>query len=58
MALPIMYWAPAFFVGTLVISTPLILLVIGLFFAIMLRKQETGPNAHGLETITTSGSKE
>lgn len=29
---------------------------LGLFFSIMLRKSETGPGAHGLETITTSGS--
>jgi MFS family permease len=28
-----------------------------LFFAVMLRKEETGPNAHGLETITASSSK-
>ncbi len=27
---------------------------LALFFAIMLRRQETGPNAHGLETITAS----
>jgi MFS family permease len=31
---------------------------LALFFAVMLRRQETGPNAHGLETITTSGSKD
>ena len=31
---------------------------LALFFAIMLRREETGPNAHGLETITASGSKE
>jgi MFS family permease len=30
---------------------------LALFFAIMLRREETGPNAHGLETITVSGSK-
>jgi hypothetical protein len=30
---------------------------LALFFAIMLRREETGPNAHGLETITASGSK-
>lgn len=36
MTLPIMLWAPALIVGTLVVSTPLILLVIGLVFAIML----------------------
>ena len=36
MTLPIMLSAPALIVGTLVVSTPLILLVIGLFFAIML----------------------
>jgi MFS family permease len=29
---------------------------LALFFAIMLRREETGPNAHGLETIT-AGSK-
>jgi len=27
----------------------------GLFFAYMLRKRETGPHAHGLETITARG---
>jgi MFS family permease len=31
---------------------------LALFFAIMLRREETGPNAHGLETITTSSSKD
>ena len=31
---------------------------LALFFAVMLRRQETGPNAHGLETITAGGSKE
>ena len=31
---------------------------LALFFAIMLRREETGPNAHGLETITAGGSKE
>jgi MFS family permease len=30
---------------------------LALFFAIMLRREETGPNAHGLETITTSSPK-
>ncbi len=30
---------------------------LALFFALMLRREETGPNAHGLETITTSSSK-
>ncbi len=30
---------------------------LALFFAIMLRREETGPNAHGLETITTSTPK-
>jgi len=30
---------------------------LALFFAIMLRREETGPNAHGLETITAGGSK-
>jgi hypothetical protein len=29
---------------------------LGLFFAFMLRKSETGPGAHGLETITASSS--
>ena len=29
---------------------------LALFFAVMLRKEETGPNAHGLETITTSSA--
>ena len=29
-----------------------------LFFAVMLRREETGPDAHGLETITASSSKE
>lgn len=28
---------------------------LGLFFAIMLRRNETGPNAHGLETIKAGG---
>jgi MFS family permease len=27
-----------------------------LFFAVMLRREETGPNAHGLETITATSS--
>ncbi len=31
---------------------------LALFFAIMLRREETGPNAHGLETITAGSSKE
>ncbi len=31
---------------------------LALFFAVMLRRQETGPNAHGLETITAGGSKD
>lgn len=31
---------------------------LALFFAIWLRREETGPNAHGLETITASGSKD
>ena len=31
---------------------------LALAFAALLRKQETGPNAHGLETITASSSKE
>ena len=30
--------------------------LLGFFFAWMLRRAETGPNAHGLETITTSSS--
>jgi len=30
---------------------------LALFFAILLRREETGPNAHGLETITTSSPK-
>jgi MFS family permease len=30
---------------------------LALFFAIMLRREETGPRAHGLETITTSSPK-
>jgi MFS family permease len=30
---------------------------LALFFAIMLRREETGPNAHGLETITVGSSK-
>ncbi len=29
---------------------------LALFFAIMLRREETGPNAHGLETITASSN--
>jgi Na+/melibiose symporter-like transporter len=29
---------------------------LALIFAALLRKQETGPDAHGLETITASGS--
>ncbi len=31
---------------------------LGFFFAWMLRRAETGPNAHGLETITTKSSKD
>jgi MFS family permease len=31
---------------------------LALFFAIMLRREETGPNAHGLETITAKSSAE
>ena len=31
---------------------------LALFFAVMLRREETGPNAHGLETITASSSKD
>ena len=34
-----------------------ILGILGLIFAIALRKVETGPKAHGLETITTTSSK-
>ena len=30
---------------------------LALFFAIMLRREETGPNAHGLEAITAGSSK-
>jgi MFS family permease len=30
---------------------------LGLFFSIMLRRTETGPEAHGLETITAGGDK-
>jgi MFS family permease len=30
---------------------------LALFFAVMLRREETGPHAHGLETITTSSPK-
>ncbi len=30
---------------------------LALFFAVMLRREETGPNAHGLETITAGGSQ-
>ena len=30
--------------------------ILGLIFAVMLRREETGPNAHGLETIK-AGSK-
>jgi len=33
-----------------------ILSFLGLFFSFMLRKSETGPGAHGLETITASSS--
>ncbi len=31
---------------------------LGLVFAFLLRRSETGPNAHGLETITAGGKKE
>ena len=31
---------------------------LALFFAVLLRREETGPNAHGLETITAGKSKE
>jgi len=27
---------------------------LALFFALMLRRRETGPDSHGLETITTA----
>jgi hypothetical protein len=30
---------------------------LGLFFSIMLRRTETGPGGHGLETITVGGGK-
>jgi MFS family permease len=30
---------------------------LALFFAVMLRREETGPHAHGLETITTTSPK-
>jgi MFS family permease len=30
---------------------------VGFFFAFLLRRSETGPHAHGLETITTKGTK-
>jgi hypothetical protein len=32
--------------------------VLGFLFAVMLRKQETGPKAHGLETITVKSTRE
>jgi MFS family permease len=31
---------------------------LGFFFALLLRKQETGPDAHGLETITVKATQE
>jgi hypothetical protein len=31
---------------------------LGFFFAVLLRKQETGPDAHGLETITVKSTQE
>ena len=31
---------------------------LGFFFAWMLRREETGPNAHGLETITVKSTRE
>jgi len=31
--------------------------VLGFFFAWMLRREETGPNAHGLETITVASTR-
>ena len=33
--------------------TTVFILLAGFFFAWRLRREETGPNAHGLETITT-----
>ena len=30
---------------------------LALLFALLLRREETGPNAHGLETITAASSK-
>ena len=35
-----------------------ILGILGFFFAWMLRREETGPNAHGLETITVASTRE
>jgi MFS family permease len=32
--------------------------ILGFLFAVMLRKQETGPDAHGLETITVKSTQE
>jgi hypothetical protein len=32
--------------------------VLGFFFAWMLRREETGPHAHGLETITVKSTRE
>ena len=34
-----------------------VLAIAGLVFAILLRREETGPNGHGLETITAASSK-
>jgi hypothetical protein len=31
---------------------------LGFFFAFMLRREETGPHAHGLETITVKSTRE
>jgi hypothetical protein len=31
--------------------------LLGLVFALMLRRSETGPDAHGLETITVASSR-
>jgi hypothetical protein len=31
---------------------------LGFFFAFMLRRAETGPNAHGLETITVQSTRQ
>jgi hypothetical protein len=31
--------------------------LLGFFFAWMLRREETGPHAHGLETITVASTR-